>query len=89
MRTIDGPTTLLLHITTPSSSPVNYTVEIFSVIIATGIVNNTNSALVMLSVSLVTESSDYNNRNKGILVSSDSNKVMTLFGYRSMKYYLW
>lgn len=78
MRTINRPTTLSLHIITPFSSPVNYTVEIFSGIIATGIVNNTNSALVVLSVSLVTESSDYDNRNKGILVSSDSNEHISV-----------
>ena len=88
MRNFNGQTNnLWLFITTPSSCPVNYTVEQRTGVIATGTVTNTSPVNVSLPHSLVTLDSSYSNREKGILVYSDPNPIsIVLVHYRDLTY---
>ena len=84
LRNYRGETTsVLLYIMTGSSSPVNYTVETYSGTIATGTVTNTTLAKLTISTTLVVLGSSYQNRNKGIHVSSSNEISVLLVNYRS------
>ena len=85
MRNVNGQTdNLWLFITTPSSSPVSYTVEQRTGVIATGTVTNTSPVNVSLPHSLVTLDSSYSNRENGIVVYSDPNPIsVVLVHYKS------
>ena len=67
---------------TGSSSPVNYTVETYNGTIATGTVTNTTLAKLIISTTLVVLGSSYQNRNKGIHVSSSNEISVLLVNYR-------
>ena len=71
-----------LYIMTPSSSPVNYTVETYSGTIATGTVTNTTLSKLNIPAALVVLDSSYQNRNKGIHVSSNNEISVLLINYR-------
>ena len=66
---------------TLSSSPVTYTVT-YSGTIATGTVTNTFLAKLNISTDLVVVDSSYQNRNKGIHVSANSEISVLLINYR-------
>ena len=69
MRNLQGDTdALILYITTPSVSPVEYIVETTSGVQASGNVTNNSTATVNLPVSLVTNNALYSSRFKGIHV---------------------
>ena len=69
MRNLQGNTdALILYITTPSVSPVEYIVETTSGVQASGNVTNNSTAIVNLPVSLVTNNGLYSSRFKGIHV---------------------
>ena len=78
-----GETTdVWLYIMTRSSSPVNYTVETYNGTIATGTVTNTTLSKLAISTALVVLDSSYQNRNKGIHVSSNNEISVLLINYR-------
>ena len=66
---------------TLSSSPVTYTVT-YSGTIATGTVTNTTLAKLSISTDLVVVDSSYQNRNKGIHVSANSEISVLLINFR-------
>ena len=68
---------------TLSSSPVTYNVTYSSGTIATGTVTNTTLAKLNISADLVVVHSSYQNRNKGIHVSANSEISVLLINYRS------
>ena len=68
---------------TLSSSPVTYNVTYSSGTIATGTVTNTTLAKLSISTDLVVVDSSYQNRNKGIHVSANSEISVLLINYRS------
>ena len=68
---------------TGSSSPVNYTVEMYNGTIATGTVTNTTLAKLIISTNMVVLGSSYQNRNKGIHVSSSNEISVLLVNYQS------
>ena len=69
MRNLQGDTdALILYITTPSVSPVEYIVETANGVQASGNVTNNSTAIVNLPVSLVTNNALYSSRFKGIHV---------------------
>ena len=76
-------TNIWLYIMTLSSSPVTYTIEIYSGTIATGTVTNTTLAKLSISTDLVALNSSYQNRNKGIHVSANSEISVLLINYWS------
>ena len=83
LRNYRGHTTdIWLYIMTRSSSPVNYTVETYSGTIATGIVTNTTLSKLAISTTLVVLDSSYQNRNKGIHVSSNNEISVLLINYQ-------
>ena len=67
---------------TLSSSPVTYTAT-YSGAIATGTVTNTTLAKLSISTDLVALNSSYQNRNKGIHVSANSEISVLLINYQS------
>ena len=67
---------------TPFSSPVTYTIETYNETIATGIVTNSTLAKVNMSSNLAVIDSSYQNRNKGIHVSADSEISVLLINYQ-------
>ena len=67
---------------TLSSSPVTYNVTYSSGIIATGTVTNTTLAKLNISADLVAVDSSYQNRNKGIHVSANSEISVLLINYQ-------
>ena len=67
---------------TPFSSPVTYTIETYNETIATGIVTNSTLANVNMSSNLAVIDSSYQNRNKGIHVSADSEISVLLINYQ-------
>ena len=83
LRNYRGETTSVwLYIMTGSSSPVNYTVETYNGTIATGTVTNTTLAKLIISTNMVVLGSSYQNRNKGIHVSSNNEISVLLVNYR-------
>ena len=68
---------------TLSSSPVTYTVTYSSGTIATGTVTSTTLAKLSISTDLVVVNSSYQNRNKGIHVSANSEISVLLINYQS------
>ena len=83
LRNLGGHTTSVwLYIMTRSSSPVNYTVETYSGTIATGTVTDTTLAKLLISTTLVVLDSSYQNRNKGIHVSSSNEISVLLINYQ-------
>ena len=84
LRNYRGETTdVLLYIMTRSSSPVNYTVETYNGTIATGTVTNTILSKLSISTTLVVLDSSYQNRNKGIHVSSNNEISVLLINYQN------
>ena len=78
-----GETTdVWLYIMTRSSSPVNYTVEMYNATIATGTVTNTTLSKLDISTALVVLDSSYQNRNKGIHVISNNKISVLLINYQ-------
>ena len=73
-----GSQTMWLRIITPSSSPVSYTVEQYTGVIATGTVTSTSPAKVNLPSSYFVSDSSYSNRKRGIYVHSDSAKPISV-----------
>ena len=71
-----------LYIMTLSSSPVTYTVTYSSGIVATGTVTHTTLAKLSISTNLVVVDSSYQNRNKGIHVSANSEISVLLINYQ-------
>ena len=71
-----------LYIMTISSSPVTYNVTYSSGIIATGTVTNTTLTKLSISTDLVVVDSSYQNRNKGIHVSANSEIFVLLINYQ-------
>ena len=67
---------------TLSSSPVTYTVTYTSGTITTGTVTNTTLAKLSISTDLVVADSSYQNRNKGIHVSANSEISVLLINYQ-------
>ena len=67
---------------TLSSSPVTYNVTYTSRIIATGTVTNTTLTKLSISTDLVVVDSSYQNRNKGIHVSANSEISVLLINYQ-------
>ena len=83
LRNIRGETTdVWLYIMTRSSSPVNYTVETYNGEIATGTVTNTTLSKLNIPAALVVLDSSYQNRNKGIHVSSNNEISVLLINYQ-------
>ena len=76
-------TNIWLYIMTLSSSPVTYNVTYSSGTIAAGTVTNTTLAKLSISTDLVVADSSYQNRNKGIHVSANSEISVLLINYQS------
>ena len=67
-----------LFITTPSSSPVNYTIADYTHIISTGIVTSLSPVNESIDISYVTLNSSYSQRKKGIRVYTENGGLISV-----------
>ena len=67
-----------LFITTPFSSPVNYTIADFTHIISAGIVTNVSPVNESIDISYVTLNSSYSQRKKGIHVYTENGGLISV-----------